>query len=84
MSHTRSCKAEVRLAVPDGTVEAILGALTPETGSPSSDRSDAELERIPGGIVIRAYASDTSAMRAALNSYLRWVQGIVETVEGLK
>ncbi|OGD45912.1 hypothetical protein A3K69_04355 [Candidatus Bathyarchaeota archaeon RBG_16_57_9] len=84
MSHTRSCKAEVRLAVPDGTVEAILGALTPETGSPSSDRSDAELERIPGGLVIRAYASDTSAMRAALNSYLRWVQGIMETVEGLR
>ena len=84
MSLVRRCRAEAWLAVPDDAVEAILGALAPEAESPSSERSDAELERIPGGLIIRAYASDTSAMRAALNSYLRWVQGILETVEGLR
>lgn len=84
MSTVRRCWAEVRLAVPDDAVDALLDALTPETESPSSERSSAELARIPGGLSIAAFSSDPSALRASLNSYLHWAQGILETVEGLR
>jgi len=84
MSLVRVCRADVRLIIPDDAVDAILDALTPETETPSSERSSAELRRTPGGLSITAVSSDTSALRACLNSYLRWVQGVIDVVEGLR
>jgi len=36
------------------------------------------------GIVISTEASDTTAMRAAVNSYLRWVQGMLNMLSKIE
>lgn len=77
-------QAEVRLELPDGITRTIVEALAPEVESPSSDRSSTTVERSQGGVAIKASASDTSALRASLNSYLHWVQGIMDVVERLE
>ncbi len=77
-SLTLKASAEIRVDVPDGMVEAVLDALGPEIESPSSDRSITGVRRTVDGILIVTEASDTTAMRAAVNSYLHWVQGILD------
>jgi tRNA threonylcarbamoyladenosine modification (KEOPS) complex Pcc1 subunit len=75
---TEKASAEIHVMVPEEVVEAVLNALSPEVESPSSERSSTDVRRGVDGIVISTEASDTTAMRAAVNSYLRWVQGILD------
>ncbi len=84
MSLVLRAQAEVRLEVRDEITRTIVEALAPEAESPSSDRSSTAVERVHGGVAIKSSASDTSALRASLNSYLHWVQGIMDVVERLK
>ncbi len=75
---TKRASAEIHVDVPDEMVEAVLDALSPEIESPSSERSSTAIRKTVDGILIVTEASDTTAMRAAVNSYLRWVQGILD------
>jgi tRNA threonylcarbamoyladenosine modification (KEOPS) complex Pcc1 subunit len=77
-SLTRKASAEIRVDMPDDMVEAVLDALGPETETPSSERSITYVRRTVDGIIIFTEASDTTAMRAAVNSYLHWIQGIMD------
>jgi tRNA threonylcarbamoyladenosine modification (KEOPS) complex Pcc1 subunit len=77
-SLTEKASVKIHVMMPEEVVEAVLNALMPEVESPSSDRSSTDVRRNVGGIVISTEASDTTAMRAAVNSYLRWVQGMLE------
>jgi len=77
-SLTEKASAEIRVDMPDEMVEAVLNALSPETECPSSERSITDVRKTPDGILVVTEASDTTAMRAALNSYLHWVQGIMD------
>jgi tRNA threonylcarbamoyladenosine modification (KEOPS) complex Pcc1 subunit len=79
----KKASAKIRVDVPNEMVEAILDALRPEIESPSSERSVIDVRRSINGIVIVTEASDTTAMRAAVNSYLRWVQGILDLLSGM-
>ncbi|HUV54487.1 MAG TPA: KEOPS complex subunit Pcc1 [Candidatus Krumholzibacteriaceae bacterium] len=81
---TKKASAEVRIKVPEEVVEAVLDALSPEVESPSSERSSTDVRRGVDGIVISTEASDTTAMRAAVNSYLRWVQGILDMLSKIE
>ena len=73
--------AKVNIVLDPDLLDAMKTALIPETESPSSERSRTEV-RIQGNeLVIETVASDTSALRASLNSYLRWVQGIQGIVD---
>ena len=65
-------------------VEAVLDALSPEVESPSSERSSTDVQRGVDGISIIMEASDTTAMRAAVNSYLRWVKGILDMLSKIE
>ena len=71
-----SVKAKVTISLGKSLVSSVEKALRPETESPSSDRSSTVIEVMDDEIVITTEASDTSALRASLNSYLRWVEGI--------
>lgn len=73
--------AKVNIVLDPDLLDAMKTALIPEAESPSSERSRTEV-RIQGNeLVIETVASDTSALRASLNSYLRWVQGIQGIVD---
>lgn len=75
--------AEVRIELSDDLIDIIIRALKPEIDSPSSERSSTEILVDKKSIVIRIVASDTTALRASLNSYLRWIHGIFDMVEKL-
>ena len=81
---TEKASAEIRIKVPEDVVEAVLDALGPEVESPSSERSSTDVRRGLDGIDISTEASDTTAMRAAVNSYLRWVQGILDMISKIE
>jgi len=64
----------VRLNFPsERRLEIVLGALQPETRAPPSFRSRVKVEGVGTTLTLSFEASDISALRAALNSYLRWV-----------
>jgi len=64
----------VRLNFPsERRLEIVLGALRPETRTPASFRSRVKVEGVGTILTLSFEASDISALRAAVNSYLRWV-----------
>jgi tRNA threonylcarbamoyladenosine modification (KEOPS) complex Pcc1 subunit len=58
-------------------------AMGPELDSELS-RAQVEMDRIKDGITLRFRAEDIIALRAAMNSYLRWLKLITDIDEELK
>lgn len=73
--------SEIYIKTSSDLKNIIIKALKPESETPSSNRSHTIVKTVDGGILISSTASDITALRAALNSYLRWVQGILNMVE---
>ncbi len=64
----------IRLNFPsERRLEIVLSALQPETRTPPSFRSRVKVEGVGTTLTLSFEASDTSALRAAVNSYLRWI-----------
>ena len=76
-----SAVAEIRVDSTKELAEIIENSLKPEVQDPVSTRSKVEVVAEDDLIRINITASDLSALRAALNSYLRWVDAIFEVVE---
>ena len=81
---TKKASVEIHIKLPEEVVEAVFDALRPEAESPSSERSSTDIRRLVDGIALSTEASDTTAMRAAVNSYLRWVQGILDMLSKIE
>lgn len=62
-------------------LEILLQALLPETKKPATSRSKVVVEGEDKKLTIQIEAQDTSALRATLNSYLRWVALMKDTYE---
>ena len=73
--------AVIKIELNDKLLGVIETALVPEAETPSSDRSKTEVRIEENYLIIVTRASDTTALRASLNSYLRWVDGIQNIVE---
>jgi len=69
-------RAELRLRTESPDV--VAGALSPET-TETIPRTRVQVEALEGEVVIRIEADDNSALRAALNSYIRWTNVAEET-----
>ena len=65
-------------------LETVYNALKPETVSAPTKRSKAHVEVDGKTLTLRFEARDTTALRAALNSYLRWIRLIVEVLDFLE
>lgn len=81
---TEGSTAEIDVELPPRVVDVILVALKPESMTPSSERSTTSISKNPSGVNITTKASDTTALRAAVNSYLRWIQGILNMIEKIE
>jgi len=57
----------------DKQLQAVLQALKPETETSSTSRSKVNLKTEGQGLILEFNAKDTSALRAAMNSYLRLI-----------
>jgi tRNA threonylcarbamoyladenosine modification (KEOPS) complex Pcc1 subunit len=53
--------------------DAIARALAPEANASEVPKTRATVAREPGGVRIRVDAEDLASLRAAVNSYLRWI-----------
>ncbi|MFQ5919589.1 MAG: KEOPS complex subunit Pcc1 [Thermoplasmata archaeon] len=71
-------KAWVR--VETDAAEIVAAALGPEAARPVP-RSAVTLITTPHGLTMEMEAQDTTALRATLNSYLRWASGALRMVE---
>ncbi|MGD1061027.1 MAG: KEOPS complex subunit Pcc1 [Methanomassiliicoccales archaeon] len=62
--------AVLRLSMPEAAT--VYGALSPEAGR-DIPRTKVRASMEDGSLVLKVEATDLSALRAALNSYLRWI-----------
>lgn len=76
--------AEVALDVPGELLYVIEGSLLPEVKQPTSERSKVKVNVKEGRLVISVEASDVVALRAAINSYLRWVVAILDAIDSVE
>jgi tRNA threonylcarbamoyladenosine modification (KEOPS) complex Pcc1 subunit len=57
----------------------VLESLLPEL-SRAVSRTQVNISKSGTGIILKISADDSSALRAAINSYLRWLDCIISTV----
>lgn len=78
-------KAAISLHFPSERIlQATLQALKPETRATLSRRCRTQIQAKGNYLTLTIEANDTSALRAAINSYLRWMlltQTIVTSVD---
>jgi tRNA threonylcarbamoyladenosine modification (KEOPS) complex Pcc1 subunit len=60
-------------------LKALIDALQPETQRPAMSRSRVSITAERRSLTLLIEAKDTSALRATLNSYLRWVALVRDT-----
>jgi KEOPS complex subunit Pcc1 len=77
--------ATITLDLPSSELsEMVLKAIQPETRKPATSRSRVHISKAqPRQLIMRIEAKDTSALRATLNSYLRWIALITDTYEAV-
>jgi KEOPS complex subunit Pcc1 len=75
-------EAEVEIAFPLPRMGHVVAeAIRPELEDSPADRSIVKLiVDEDGKMTLHISATDTSALRAALNSYLRWISAITKTL----
>jgi tRNA threonylcarbamoyladenosine modification (KEOPS) complex Pcc1 subunit len=61
-------------------LNVVLGALKPETETSSTSRSKVDMKTDGQTLILDFRATDTSALRAAMNSYLRLI-GVAMTLQ---
>jgi tRNA threonylcarbamoyladenosine modification (KEOPS) complex Pcc1 subunit len=77
-------RATVRLKIPsEKKLRTILASLEPEAGN-STGRSRTTLAKEGDFLILKIEAKDTVALRAALNSYLRWAGSILNVFQTLE
>jgi tRNA threonylcarbamoyladenosine modification (KEOPS) complex Pcc1 subunit len=67
-------------------LKVVLEALKPETRTPPTRRSKVQMKGEGNRLTLDFKARDTSALRAAINSYLRWIlltKTVLESVSKL-
>ncbi len=65
-------------------IDSIFKALKPETCSPASSRSKVKMIKEGNSLNLVFEAQDTSALRAAINSYLNWIRLTKEILKSLE
>ncbi len=73
-------KAKIWIRSSENLARILEGSLIPEVKRPSSERSTVSVVAGKNGLEIHIRSSDVSALRAASNSYLRWVAAILDVV----
>ncbi len=67
-------------------LKTVLRALKPETRRSPTSRSRTKVKEEDGNLIVSFEAKDTSALRASINAYLRWIsltQKILESVDDI-
>lgn len=73
-------KAKLIINIKKKKASIILKSLIPEIKNPPTNRSKINLLIRDKKLLMNIKAKDMNALRAALNSYLRWINMIIETL----
>ena len=74
----------IKIKLPSKHSSHIAEALKPEAGILPGKRSRAEVSvEDDGSLAIKIEAEDTTALRAAVNSFLRWYAAISRSIESV-
>lgn len=65
-------------------LEVIFRALAPEAAKPATPRSRVSLTIDDSSLIVVIEAKDTTALRATINAYLRWIHSISKVLNALK
>jgi tRNA threonylcarbamoyladenosine modification (KEOPS) complex Pcc1 subunit len=76
-------KVEISIELPQAERKIVLGSLLPETGR-TVQKTLVNLTETDTGIILTIETDTTSALRAALNSYLRWLNCIFSINSSIK
>ena len=74
----------VLLEIPKDAAETCCNAVGIEAGSAALQRASVKLAYEDNGLLVDISAQDLSSMRAALNTYLRWVGMCVDLTKKKK
>ena len=78
-------KATIRLEfLLQKQVSTLFEALTPEVNAPVTRRANIRLQKDGLFLELVIEADDTVALRATLNSYLRWINSTVNVMNALE
>lgn len=81
MNLSSKAKAIIRMLFLDKTqLDIIFKALEPEAKKPATVRAHVVLRREGLFLVLDVEARDIVALRATLNTYLRWINAMLETI----
>ena len=72
--------SKAELTVRTEHAEVIAGSLSPELGE-KIPRTAVSVERHGNEVLVKIEADDQNALRAALNSYIRWMNVAEETAK---
>ncbi len=73
----------VKLKVDPKFLESIFRALYPETLRVTSKRVSVAFTKSEYSIILKFNAKDPTALRAALNSYLRWFSAVERSLKSI-
>lgn len=76
-------EAEVILHLSEQEAETIYRALLPEAKDIPSRRVSIEVDVEGGKLILRAYAMDPVALRAALNSFIRFIDTCLQSIRSI-
>ena len=79
-----AAKATVRLRFSERRLTVLINALMPEASRPATKRSKVMLSRDSQSLILTVEASDTVALRAALNAYLRWINSTISVLDAVE
>lgn len=75
-----SCSLRVFFRLPESVAEILCGAIAPEAADIPSRRAAVKLGIVEGGLILEIEARDPVALRAALNSFLRFIDASLNVV----
>ena len=82
---SNSAKATIQLKIAtQKQLSTILNALTPEANAPLTRRAKIKLEKKDSFLLLKVEAEDTVALRATLNTYLRWINSTVNVMNAVE
>ena len=82
MVRAKRTSASIELSFPNARVAgAVYRSLKPEEATPKETKCRAKIVRRKNVLCLEIEADDTAALRAALNSFLRWVSVARDMIE---
>lgn len=83
-SQTLAVKTEIKIIIDKEVAQTIINALIPETENLVSDRSRIQIRLCNEGIKLIIQSEDIVALRSAVNTYLYWINGIINITNKIK